>query len=168
VDFDSTILLSQQQGEVKTGSRDKDKGAVSMETNGGSIVPGPAIQLPFTLHNWGKTQGVVRALKVESHLRRDLPPATRTEIPTGELAVYCTLQAGERRAETISHRALAAAELNQLLNGDSVFYVKGFILYDDDFGSRHHSTFCRVYDRSALEGRGGLVPPDKPGYNYGT
>jgi hypothetical protein len=48
-----------------------------------------------------------------------------------------------------------------------MLYVKGVIFYDDEFGARHHRTFCRVYD-TASEGNGALVTPDKPGYNYGS
>lgn len=56
----------------------------------------------------------------------------------------------------------------QLRTGAQVFYVKGVILYDDDFGSRQHSTFCRIYDMDAFDGKGGFVSPNKPGYNYGS
>jgi len=78
------------------------------------------------------------------------------------------LEADQSNAGTISHRGLTREDLEQLRSGASVFYVKGVILYDDDFGSRQHSTFCRVYDARALGGRGGFVTPEKPGYNYGT
>jgi len=168
VDFDSPVLVSPQPEEDKTGPREKTNAAVSTEGNTDRLAAVEAIQIPFTLYNWGKTQAVVRELRIESHIARDLPRATRTELPTGELPVYCSLEAGERRAESISHPVLAPAEFGHLLNGDSILYVKGVIFYDDDFGSRHHSTFCRVYDRAAAGGAGGLVPPDKPGYNYGT
>src|SRR5262249_33692587 len=113
-------------------------------------------------------QAVVRELRIESHIARDLPRATRTELPTGELPVYCSLEAGERRAASMSHPVLAPPEFCQLLNGGSFLYAKGGSFFQADFGSRHHSTFCRAYDRAAAGGAGGLVPPDKPGYNYGT
>src|SRR5262249_52763159 len=147
---------------------DKNNRAISNESSAGPTAAGAAIKIPFTLYNWGKTRAVVRELKIETRIAPDLPPATTTKIPEGELPVYCILEADERRPESISHPPLTPVELNQLLTGDSILYVKGVVLYDDDFGSRHHSTFCRVYDRAAVEGKGGLVPPDKPGYNYGT
>jgi|HubBroStandDraft_6_1064221.scaffolds.fasta_scaffold380599_1 quercetin dioxygenase-like cupin family protein len=129
---------------------------------------GSAIEIPFTLFNRGKTRAVVRELRIESKIAPALPSATTTEIPNGELPVYCTLEADARYEGTIRQTGATPADLEQLLSGDSVLYVKGTIFYDDDFGSRHHSTFCRVFDPSAFDGKGGFVIPKKPGYNYGT
>ncbi|MDO8434582.1 MAG: hypothetical protein Q7S58_19470 [Candidatus Binatus sp.] len=47
-------------------------------------------------------------------------------------------------------------------------YVRGSILYDDGFGSRQYSSFCRVHSSTAFDGKGGFVDPEKPGYNYGS
>ena len=127
-----------------------------------------AIQIPYTLRNLGKTRAIVRELRIESRIAPTLPPATTTEIPSGELPTLCTLQAEQSDCGTISHPALTRADLERLQDGASIFYVKGVILYDDDFGFRQHSTFCRVYDRNAFDGQGGFVAPEKPGYNYGT
>jgi hypothetical protein len=82
--------------------------------------------------------------------------------------MHRVLESGESDPGTISHPALTRADLEQLGNGASIFYVKGVIFYDDDFGSRQHTTFCRVHDLSAFDGKGGFVAPQKPGYNYGT
>jgi quercetin dioxygenase-like cupin family protein len=129
---------------------------------------GSAIEIPFTLYNRGKTRAVVRELRLESNVASALPSATTTEIPNGELPVYCTLEADERYAGTVWQAGVTPADLKQLLSGASVLYVKGTIFYDDDFGSRQHSTFCRIFDPSAFDGKGGFVVPQKPGYNYGT
>jgi len=127
-----------------------------------------AIQIPYRLRNLGKTRAVIRELTLEARIAPTLPPATKTEIPNGELPMHRVLEADETNPETISHTGLTFADLEQLRNGASIFYVKGVIFYDDDFGSRQHSTFCRVYDRNAFDGKGGFVAPEKPGYNYGT
>ncbi len=129
---------------------------------------GSAIETRFTLHNWGKTRAVVRELRIESKIAAALPPAATTEIPGGDLPVHCVLEPDERHAATVSQPALTREDLQQVLDGTAVFYAKGVIFYDDDFGARHHTTFCRVYDRGAFDGKGGLVAPDRPGYNYGT
>ena len=129
---------------------------------------GSSIQIPYVLRNLGKTRAVVRELRIECKIAQTLPPATTTEIPSAELPNLCTLQADQSDRGTISHSALTREDLEQLQDGASVFYVKGVIFYDDDFGFRQHSTFCRVYDRSAFDGLGGFIAPEKPGYNYGT
>jgi len=139
------------------------KGGTTNGLQGGVV----QIQIPFTVHNWGKTRAIVRELNIECKIARCLPEAVTTKIPSGELPVYCTLEADERRPDTISHPALTSNEVSSLLSGDSILYVKGAIFYDDEFGSRHHRTFCCVYDTGS-EGKGALIPPDKPGYNYGS
>jgi unsaturated pyranuronate lyase len=126
------------------------------------------IQIPYTLRNLGKTRAVIRDLTLESKIAPTLPPATTTEIPSGELPMHRVLEADETDAGTIFHTGLTLADLEQLRSGTSIWYVKGVIFYDDDFGSRQHSTFCRIHDCSAFEGKGGYVAPEKPGYNYGT
>ena len=88
--------------------------------------------------------------------------------PFRELTTHCALEADESNTGTISHSEFTPADLEQLRKGDCVFYVKGVVFYDDDFGSRQHSTFCRVYNSRAFDGSGGFVAPEKPGYNYGT
>jgi quercetin dioxygenase-like cupin family protein len=159
VDFDSPPRFP--------GDRAENNASPTAAVSATAVTAG-AIQIPFTLHNWGKTRAVVRELLIETKIAPALPPATTTEIPAGELPIYCMLEADERRAETISHSRLIPAELDQLMTGASILYVKGVILYDDDFGSRHHNTFCRVYDPASFEGKGGFETPEKPGYNYGT
>lgn len=79
-----------------------------------------------------------------------------------------TLEAAESHTGTISHPGLTHAELEELEKRVLVFYVKGVVFYDDDFGFRQHTTFCRVYDLRAFDGKGGFAAPEKPGYNYGT
>jgi quercetin dioxygenase-like cupin family protein len=139
------------------------KGGTTNGFQGGLV----QIQIPFTVHNWGKTRAIVRELSIECRIAPCLPEAVTTKIPSGELPVYCTLEADERRLDSISHPALTSNDVNSVLSGDSILYVKGAIFYDDEFGSRYHRTFCCVYDRGS-EGKGALVPPDKPGYNYGS
>jgi quercetin dioxygenase-like cupin family protein len=121
--------------------------------------PTESLQIPFTLRNRGKTRVQIKEIRIESGSAADLPAATTTEIPDGELQTRSVLEPEERRGEITVYSAAISGR---------VFYVKGVILYDDDFGSRHHSTFCRVYDRNAFEGKGGFVIPPQPGYNYGT
>jgi len=130
--------------------------------------PGNAVQIPFTLRNWGKTRVVAKELKVEAGVAPALPPAAMTEFPTGELRDYCALEPDERRIETIPAQALTRDDVASVRNGASVFYVRGIVFYEDGFGSIQHRTFCSVYDRDALDGRGGFVTPSKPGYNYGS
>ena len=129
---------------------------------------GSTIKIPYTLRNLGKTRAIVREVSVTSGIAPILPAATTSEIPSGDLPMHLVLDADESNPGTISHGGLTLADLEQLRNGACILYVKGVIFYDDDFGSRQHSTFCRVYDRSAFDGKGGFVAPEKPGYNYGT
>ena len=165
VDFDN--LVFQPPSPETSGPAGKPEAAPAHVGEQVGFVAGASIQIPFTLHNRGKTRAIVRELSVECKIAPALPGAVTTEIPGGELPVYCTLEADVRRIEAISHPALTSEELNSLLSGDSILYVKGAVFYDDEFGSRHHRTFCRVLDRSS-EISGVLVPPDKPGYNYGS
>lgn len=127
-----------------------------------------AMKIPFTLRNWGKTRVVVRGLKLEAAVAPALPPASTTDIPSGELNEYCVLEAGECRSELYSFAELNTRDLEDLRSGAAIFYLKGVVLYDDDFGGRQHRTFCVVYDREALGREGGFVAPARPGYNYGT
>ena len=127
-----------------------------------------AIEIPFTLRNLGKTRVVVRGLKLEAAVAPVLPPASTTEIPSGELTEYCVLEAGEVRAEIYALAELTTRHLEDLRGAAAIFYLKGVVLYDDDFGGRQHRTFCVVYDREALGRKGGFVAPARPGYNYGT
>ena len=126
------------------------------------------IQIPFTLRNWGKTRVVVKQLQIDSGIASALPLATTTEIPIGELPTYCVLEPGERRLEQIAFAGLTPRHLDDLRSGAAIFYVKGVVLYDDDFGVRQHRTFCSVYDRDAFDHQGGFMIPSKPGYNYGS
>jgi len=127
-----------------------------------------ALQIPFTLRNWGKTRVIVKQLMIEPKIAPALPPATTTEIPSGELASYCVLEPGDRRVERIAFARLTHRELDELRSGAAIFYVKGVVFYDDDFGVRQHRTFCSVYDPDAFDHQGGFVIPARPGYNYGT
>ena len=127
-----------------------------------------AIRIPFRLLNWGRGRALVKSVEIESGVGPALPLPRTTEIEDGDLPTRCTLDAGESRAEFVEHRGLNAQQRDQLLNGAAVFYVKGVVVYDDDFGSRWHRTFCCVYDRAAFNGAGGFMPPARPGYNYGS
>jgi quercetin dioxygenase-like cupin family protein len=126
-----------------------------------------AIQIPFMLRNWGKTQVAIKGIEIEAKVAAGLPPAATTAVPRGELPTHFVLEADQSRAETVSYSG-PIPDPEQLRTGEQVFYVKGVILYDDDFGSSQHSTFCRVYDVNAFDGGGGFVSPNKPGYNYGS
>jgi quercetin dioxygenase-like cupin family protein len=117
--------------------------------------PEPGSQIPFAIRNSGKTRVVVKGLKIESGIADALPPATTTETPTGDLPTLFALEPDESHDGTLAYSGLIP-DLEQLL------YVKGAILYDDAFGGRQHTTFCRVYNRD------GFVNPNKPGYNYGS
>jgi quercetin dioxygenase-like cupin family protein len=125
------------------------------------------IQIPFLLRNWGNAQVAIKRIETEANVAGELPPPVTTLIPTGELPTRFVLDADETRAETVSYSG-PMPDPEHLRTGEQVFYVKGVILYDDDFGSRQHSTFCRVYDVNAFDGGGGFVSPNKPGYNYGS
>jgi quercetin dioxygenase-like cupin family protein len=133
-----------------------------------SADPINAIVIPFTIHNRGKTSGLVREFKIDLEIAPALPSATTTEIPGGDLPLHSIVEPDERQPGTISYPALTGAELEQLRTRVSLFYVRGVIFYDDQFGCRQHSTFCRIFDPGAFDGQGGFIPPDRPGYNYGT
>ncbi len=124
--------------------------------------------IPFTLRNRGKTRVVVRGLKLDAACAPTLPPASTTEIPGGELTEYCVLEPGAHRAEILPFAELTTRRLEDLRNGAAIFYLRGVVIYDDDFGDRQHRTFCVVYDREAFDGKGGFVAADRPGYNYGS
>jgi quercetin dioxygenase-like cupin family protein len=126
------------------------------------------ISIPFTIWNRFQTAGSVKLFTIESKIASTLPPPTTTQVPAGELATYRVIQAGERYATTIEHSGFAQRDLDEVREGAAVFYVHGVIVYESVPGKRFHTTFCRVYDRNALNGGGGFVPPDRPGYNYGT
>lgn len=148
------------------------RGVVAVDFDSAVRLPEDAanapIEIPFTLRNWGKTRVVVRDLKLEAAVASALPPANTTEIPSGELTEYCVLGAGEHRAEMFSFAEMTTRHLEDLRSGAAIFYLKGVVLYDDDFGGRQHRTFCVVYDREAFGRKGGFVAPARPGYNYGT
>jgi mannose-6-phosphate isomerase-like protein (cupin superfamily) len=133
-----------------------------------SADPAGAIIVPFTIHNRGKTSGFIREFKIDCKIAPTLPSATTTEIPTGDLPLHSIVEPDQHQPGTISHPAPTTVELERLRTRVSLFYVKGVIFYDDGFGCRQHSTFCRVFDQGAFDGQGGFIPPDSPGYNYGT
>jgi quercetin dioxygenase-like cupin family protein len=171
IDFDDPLFQSagpETFGSAGKSDATRPAGSTAVPSaKGVGLVSGASIQIPFTLHNWGKTRAIVRELNIECKIAGALPDAVTTEIPGGELPVYCTLEADERHPDSISHSALTSNEVNSWFSGDSILYVRGAIFYDDEFDSRYHRTFCRVYEKGS-EGRGTLVPPDKPGYNYGS
>lgn len=116
--------------------------------------------IPFTLHNAGKTAVAIKAVDVESSFSSALPPAITTIVPAGELATCAVIDAGDKHAEVASATHIAE-EL-------PILFVRGVVIYDDAFGSREQTTFCRIYDPTAFEGSGGFVLPGVPGYNYGS
>jgi len=128
-------------------------------------MPGAPCHIPFALHNSGQTEVLIRELRVESGFSSHLPPATTTVIPCGELADCAVLEPGETCSKVVSQ--LSRSDVKDP-DGLRVFYVKGVVIYDDVFGSRHHSTFCRIHDSRAFNGAGGFILPEAPGYNYGT
>lgn len=148
------------------------RGVVAVDFDSPVPLPGKATRIPtripFTLRNWGKTRVVVRGLTLEAAVAPTLPSANTTQIPAGELTEYCVLEPGARRSETFPSSELTTRRLEDLRSGTAIFYLKGVVLYDDDFGDRHHRTFCVVYDREAFDRKGGFAVPDRPGYNYGT
>ena len=125
------------------------------------------ISIPFAIRNRGQTPAALKKVTIESAIAQGLPSPTATQIPVGELSTIEQLKAGDIHRATIEHRAMTEPQRRDLISGASVFYVNGVILYEDSAGARHHSTFCRIYNRDALGGKGGLVNPGKPGYNYG-
>lgn len=124
------------------------------------------LSIPFTLHNAGKTVVTIKAVNVESGVSLALPPAITTVIPVGELATRAVIEPGG------NHGEMASATINgssqDTLQESSILFVRGVVIYDDAFGSREQTTFCRIYDPTAFEGTGGFVPPVVPGYNYGS
>lgn len=139
----STVIVVDegQRGEIGGGER----AALSIEfggADGGSI--------PFEILNHGRGPGVVREIEIELGYERDLPPPTRTRIPTGELS------------ERTAIPGLSTLRREQVSDGRPVSYVRGAIFYEDASGELHHTTFCRVLDPLR-----GFVAPPRPGYNYG-
>jgi len=130
--------------------------------------PSDSIDIPYALYNWGKSRVVVRQVNTKSGLSATLPPPAPTAILDVERPAYCTLDAGGRYSCHISHPELSSMQRSRITSGESVFYVRGAIFYDDTTGARQHTTFCRVYDCNAHDGMGGFVDPKKPGYNYGS
>ncbi len=121
------------------------------------------ISIPFTIANTGQTRATVRAVDIETRAAVDIPDPTTTSIPSGDLPQLFIVDAGERHAATTTYSPEGQPSLNP-----SRVYVKGVLIYDDEFGGRQHSTFCRIYDPAVLDGQGGFVRPARPGYNYGT
>jgi unsaturated pyranuronate lyase len=136
----------------------------ALPENPGSV----PIRIPLRLFNWGKGRALVKGVEIESRIAPALPPSKMTEVAQGDLPTHCTIEADEARAETVACEGFDAEQRDQILSGAAVLYVRGVIVYDDDFGSRWHRTFCCVYDRTAFDGEGGFVPPNQPGYNYGS
>jgi hypothetical protein len=108
--------------------------------------------LGFALRNRGKSRVVVRDVKVDVGLASELPAPATSEVPAGDLQAICVLAPGERYLEGLTIP-------DHLRNG---FYVKGRVVYDDDFGERQQTNFCRLYDGAVFSS------PEKPGYNYGS
>jgi mannose-6-phosphate isomerase-like protein (cupin superfamily) len=106
----------------------------------------------FALHNRGKSRVVVREVKIEVGRAAELPAPSRPDLPAGELPALCVLEAGERHAQMLT--------LPDGLRDE--FYVRGVIVYDDDFGERQQTNFCRLCDGARF------ANPRKPGYNYGS
>ncbi|HXN86814.1 MAG TPA: cupin domain-containing protein [Candidatus Binataceae bacterium] len=125
------------------------------------------ITIAFAISNRGQTPAALKRVTIESAIAQSLPSPISTQIPAGELSTIEELKAGGIHRATIEHCAITDQQRSDLVGGASVFYVNGVIVYEDSAGQRHHSTFCRIYDRDALGGKGGLVLPGKPGYNYG-
>jgi mannose-6-phosphate isomerase-like protein (cupin superfamily) len=106
--------------------------------------------LELEIRNLGRDPGVLRRVDLELGHSAALPPPTRTEIPRGDLPERTAIAGG-------------ATLRREHASGDGpVAWVRGAIFYEDARGERHHTTFCRVVDRA-----NGLIPPAKPGYNYG-
>jgi quercetin dioxygenase-like cupin family protein len=120
-----------------------------------------------TLSNIGKGRAVVKRVELESAAASALPPPATTEVPEGELPTRCAIGAGESRIEEVDVK-IDAHQRARIASGAAVLYVRGTIVYDDDFGSRWHRTFCAVFDPAAFNGAGGFIAPAKPGYNYGS
>ncbi len=132
------------------------------------IQNGGALRVPYTLWNWGKTRATVKQFRIECKIAKTLPAPTATEIASGDLPTVCEVGAGERHAGSIAHPGLSAQVRDDVLRGESILFLRGAILYDDGFGSRQYSSFCRVYDSRAFDGKGGFVDPEQPGHNYGS
>jgi quercetin dioxygenase-like cupin family protein len=127
-----------------------------------------SMEIPFTLHNRGRTAAWVKGWTIEAALARVLPAPTQTRIPGGELPAHCMLAPDQSRDENVKCSQVTPQTLQGIRSGELVWYIQGAYFYDDEFGCRQHYTFCRVYDPSAFDGKGGFVKPAKPGYNYGT
>jgi len=139
----STVIVVDegQRGEVGGGKRAAF--SLDLATSDDSVIA-------LEIRNHGREPGVVRQLDIELGHASALPPPTRTQIPTGELAERTSIAGGETLRR--EHKS----------DGRPVSYVRGAIFYEDARGERHHTTFCRVLDAAR-----GFIAPSRPGYNYG-
>ena len=139
----STVIVVDegQRGEIGGGQR----AALSIELS--TSVDGV---IALEIRNRGREQGLVRQIDIELGHGSPLPPPTRTQIPPGELPERTAIAGG------------ATLLRDQKSHGKPISYVRGAIFYEDARGERHHTTFCRVSDTNHR-----LVPPARPGYNYG-
>jgi mannose-6-phosphate isomerase-like protein (cupin superfamily) len=106
----------------------------------------------FALRNSGKSRVVVRDVRIEVGRASELPAPAKPDVPAGELPARCVLEAGERHSEVLTLPDGIGRE----------FYVCGVVVYDDDFGERQQTNFCRLYDGARF------VNPPGPGHNYGS
>jgi len=122
--------------------------------------------IPFTLHNTGKTAVTIKSVNVETGFSPALPPAITTVIPAGDIATRAVIEPGGTHEEVASPTLTGSTEDSPAES--SILFVRGVVIYDDAFGSREQTTFCRIYDSAAFEESGGFVLPGVPGYNYGS
>lgn len=149
---------------VREDPSNGQRGVVRVQFESPFILPethaAERFSIPFTLHNAGKTAVTIKAVNVESGFSSGLPPATTTVIPADELSTRTVIESGANHEEV----AVATRTGEEL----PILFVRGVVIYDDAFGSREQTTFCRIYDPTAFEGSGGFVLPGVPGYNYGS
>lgn len=120
------------------------------------------VAIPFEVRNLGRSAATLRRIDMESGVASELPPPTRTATPDGALPERIAIAAGGAHAAIHEHPPLSLFEREQIGAGKAVFYLRGAVFYEDAEGERHHTTFCRVFDREH-----GLIEPHRPGYNYG-
>ena len=139
----STVIVVDEglRGEIGGGFR----AALSVELDASDA---DAIRLE--IRNHGREPGVLRLVDLELGRSSTLPAPTRTQIPTSELPERTAIAGG------------ATLRREHETGGKPVAYVRGAVFYEDARGERHHTTFCSVFDAAQR-----LIPPAKPGYNYG-
>lgn len=109
-------------------------------------VPG-LTRINCIIMNTGKTLARLRAVEVLTTIQPKLPdfeplPIERNRFNDTIAIVFPNTPLDQRGM--LSH-AMSEEIANQLVSGDLILAVRGFVVYDDIFGERHVTRFCFVY-----------------------